>query len=286
MISYQDQTDVLDNSADEQSPQKSSLAGQSARTGIVLSNVTKWFYSNGTRSLAINGVNLNIRDGSFVSLVGPSGCGKSTILNCIAGLLPFEDGEILCDGKKVSNINVGIGYMTQKDYLLPSRNVLDNVILPLQAAGVKKEEARSRALDFIRRVGLAGAEARMPKELSGGMLKRAAMARTLVYNPRTILMDEPFGNVDAQLKLQLQRELLGIWEREQQTVVFVTHDLEEAIALSDQIIVLTGQPGSIKEIVDINLPRPRDPISIRFDAKFQELHQYLWSLIDVTIGGD
>ena len=253
---------------------------------ITLTNVSKWFYGkNNSKVMAISGIDLVIKPGAFVSLVGPSGCGKSTVLNCIAGLESVSRGAITCDGKAINGINVGIGYMTQRDYLLPNRTVIDNVILPLQAIGIKKGSARARAQDIIHLVGLEGFEKSVPHELSGGMMKRVALARTLVYKPQILLMDEPFGNVDAQLKLLLQRLLMSIWKAEQQTVVFVTHDLEEAIALSDQVVVISGRPGSIKEIIEVILPRPRDPVSVRFESAFQKLHERLWSLIDTT-GGD
>jgi NitT/TauT family transport system ATP-binding protein len=256
-------------------------------SGILLRSVSKWFFrDNGERVLALENIDLHIPKGAFISLVGPSGCGKSTILNCIAGLQFPDRGEVFHEGKKVNGLNVGIGYMTQKDYLLPWRNVLDNVRLPLQARGMAEDEGKRIAKEFIELVGLKGFERNFPRELSGGMLKRAAMARTLVFHPSTLLMDEPFGNLDAQLKLQLQRELLRIWNREQQTVVFVTHDLEEAIALSDFVVVLSGRPSTVKSVIPVDLPRPRDPVAIRFEPRFQRLHQELWELIDNTLEGD
>ncbi|MCL6592925.1 MAG: ABC transporter ATP-binding protein [Alicyclobacillus sp.] len=260
---------------------------QAGSEGIRLVGISKWFYrSQGEKVIALSNIDLEIPKGAFVSLVGPSGCGKSTILNCIAGFQFPDAGQVLFEGKEIRGLNVGIGYMTQKDYLLPWRDVLDNVWLPLQARGVSGKEGKQRARDYLKRVGLEGFEHNFPRELSGGMLKRAAMARTLVFHPTTLLMDEPFGNLDAQLKLQLQRELLRIWHQEQQTVVFVTHDLEEAIALSDMVVVLSGRPSSVKKVIHVDLPRPRDPISIRFEPEFQRLHKELWSLIDVTLEVD
>jgi NitT/TauT family transport system ATP-binding protein len=172
--------------------------------------------------------------------------------------------------------------MTQKDALLPWRSVLANVMLPLNLQKVPEAEAKERALSMLQRVGLKSFADHLPKELSGGMQKRAALARTLVFNPATLLMDEPFGNVDIQLKLQLQRELMKLWESARKTVVFVTHDLEEAIALSDRVVVLSRRPGRIKAIVPIDLPRPRDPVAIRFEASFQAIHRELWDLTDAA----
>jgi NitT/TauT family transport system ATP-binding protein len=174
--------------------------------------------------------------------------------------------------------------MTQKDTLLPWRTAADNIriALELKCRAVPRAEANARVKQMIELVGLTGFESHYPAELSGGMRKRVALARTLIYEPETLLMDEPFGNVDVQLKLQLQRELMGLWESERKTVVFVTHDLEEAIALSDRVVVLSRRPGRIKEIVTIDLPRPRDPVAIRFEGAFQAIHRHLWDLCDTA----
>ena len=254
-----------------------------SQASIHLQGVSKWFFKKGTPIPAIVDVTLDVPAGSFVSLVGPSGCGKSTVLNCIAGLQIPDEGAIVHGGRRITGLNIGVGYMTQKDTLLPWRSVRDNVTLPLQIHRMAPVERQREAQRLIDLVGLSGFEHHLPAELSGGMLKRAALARALVRRPTTLLMDEPFGNLDAQLKLQLQRELLAIWGREQQTVVFVTHDLEEAISLSDRIVVLTGRPGRIKEIIDVTLPRPRDPVTVRFEPSFQPLHRRLWGLIEATL---
>lgn len=259
--------------------------GAPARSGsaIHVRGASKWFFKQGTRITAIDDVSVDVPESSFVSLVGPSGCGKSTVLNCIAGLQAPDAGVVLHGGQPITGRNIGVGYMTQKDTLLPWRNVLDNVALPLRIRGLGADECRRRAREFIGLVGLGGFEHHFRDELSGGMVKRAALARTLVFDPDTLLMDEPFGNLDAQLKLQLQRELLRMWSRRRQTVVFVTHDLEEAIALSDRVVVMTGRPGRVKEVMDIDLPRPRDPVDVRFEPAFQRLHRALWNLIEVTL---
>ncbi len=258
---------------------------EAALPAIRLDHVSKWFFKNGKRFIALDDITADMEEGAFITLVGPSGCGKTTIFNMIAGFARADRGAVICRGQPITAPNIGIGYMTQKDALLPWRSVLANVTLPLYLQKVPATEARARALDMLSRVGLKSFAEHLPKELSGGMQKRAALARTLVFNPAILLMDEPFGNVDIQLKLQLQRELLGLWESSRKTVVFVTHDLEEAIALSDRVIVLSRRPGRIKAIVPIDLPRPRDPVAIRFEASFQAIHRQLWDLTD-TAGED
>jgi len=249
---------------------------------IRLNRVSKWFFKDGARIAAVEDISADIPEGAFIALVGPSGCGKSTLFNCIAGFEQPERGEVIYRGSPVTKPNIGIGYMTQKDSLLPWRSVLANVMLPLHLQKVPFGEARERAMKVISRVGLSGFANHLPAELSGGMQKRTALARMLAYNPTTLLMDEPFGNVDVQLKLQLQRELMSLWESERKTVVFVTHDLEEAIALSDRVIVMSRRPGRIKGDISIGLKRPRDPVQIRFEPAFQEIHKQLWSLTDTA----
>jgi sulfonate transport system ATP-binding protein len=249
---------------------------------IRLNHVSKWFFKNGNRFAALDDVTADIASGAFVSLVGPSGCGKTTLFNMIAGFTRADRGDVIYQGRTIAEPNIGIGYMTQKDSLLPWRSLLANVMLPLQLQKVRNAEARERALGMLQRVGLNGFAEHLPRELSGGMQKRAALARMLVFDPETLLMDEPFGNVDIQLKVQLQSELLSLWENTRKTVVFVTHDLEEAIALSDRVIVLSRRPGRIKAVVPIDLPRPRDPVLIRFEPAFQEVHRRLWDLTDTV----
>jgi NitT/TauT family transport system ATP-binding protein len=253
-----------------------------AAPAIRLDNVSKWFFKDGRRIPAVEDISADIAEGAFVSLVGPSGCGKSTLFNCIAGFQLPERGAVIYRGKKIAGPNIGIGYMTQRDNLLPWRSVLANVMLPLHLQKIPAQEAKLRAMDVIARVGLTGFADHFPTELSGGMQKRAALARMLAYSPATLLMDEPFGNVDVQLKVQLQRELTQLWESARKTVVFVTHDLEEAIALSDRIIVLSRRPGRIKADLAIELKRPRDPVNLRFESTFQEVHKEIWALCDTA----
>ncbi|MES2184177.1 MAG: ABC transporter ATP-binding protein [Pseudomonadota bacterium] len=227
---------------------------------------------------AVENVGLDIQQGEFVSIVGPSGCGKSTLLHLIAGLRPPSGGTITYGGQAVTDVNTRVGYITQRDTLLPWRTVERNISLAFDIAG---KPDRERVASLVRLVGLTGFEQHYPTEISGGMRQRVAIARTLAHDPETLLMDEPFGALDAQLRLSLQQTLLRIWEGSRKTVIFVTHDIEEAIALSDRIIVLSGRPAHVKEDVAVNLPRPRNVIAIRQDAAFRELFTRLWSALEM-----
>ena len=247
---------------------------------VQFEEVYKAFVGRGRNSeavLALSDVSFTAKPGEFISLVGPSGCGKSTCLNLLAGLDSASDGRVEHLGKPVSGINTSVGYITQDDNLLPWRSLLSNVELSLELQGVGKEERHQRALDVIDLVGLKGFENHYPHELSGGMRKRAGIVRTLVYESSVVLMDEPFGPLDAQTRVILQSELLRLWERSRPTVLFVTHDLVEAIALSDRIIVFTSAPGTIKREYTVDLPRPRDPFHIHETPGFAELHDALWN---------
>src|SRR5712691_4393761 len=206
---------------------------------------------------ALAPVTLSIPQGRFVSLIGPSGCGKSTIFNIIAGLLEPSGGRVLIDGVDATGTIGRVGYMLQKDLLLPWRTVLDNVILGMEIQGVPLREARQRALPLLLRYGLSGFEYLYPNSLSGGMRQRAALLRTLLFDTDVILLDEPFGALDAQTKLQMQEWLMQLWSDFKKTVVFVTHDVEEAIYLSDEIHVMGTRPGRVLQTIPITLPRPR-----------------------------
>ena len=252
---------------------------------ISLSDVSVHFFKNSNRITAVSHVSLDLAPGSFVALLGPSGCGKSTLMNCMAGLQIPTDGEVFSEGRKITGPNTGVGYMTQRDALLPWRTVEQNLRLPFDIQAGKKGKGGVHvptdrikwALDMV---GLTNFKDHFPGELSGGMLKRAALAQTLAASPSIILMDEPFGALDAQLKLQMHREVTKIWNAEKPTIVFVTHDIEEALALCDVVIVLASHPGRIKKVIEVDLPRPRDPVEIRFDQHFRDLHQEIWELID------
>jgi NitT/TauT family transport system ATP-binding protein len=206
---------------------------------------------------ALAPITLSIPPGRFVSLIGPSGCGKSTIFNIIAGLLAPTAGQVLIDGIDATGTIGRVGYMLQKDLLLPWRSVLDNVILGMEIQGVPLREARGRALPLLHRYGLAGFEHLHPGALSGGMRQRAALLRTLLFDTDVILLDEPFGALDAQTKLQMQEWLMQLWGDFGKTVVFVTHDIEEAIFLSDEVHVMTARPGRIIETIPVAIERPR-----------------------------
>jgi NitT/TauT family transport system ATP-binding protein len=237
----------------------------------------KRFLSRGTIVRAVENVSLDIQQGEFVTIVGPSGCGKSTVLNILAGLYPPSSGEILIEGKPVSGLNPEIGYITQQDNLLPWRTLRNNVLLPIEfREGGVNEKAQERVSALIKRVGLSGFENHYPHELSGGMRQRANIIRTLVYNPRVILMDEPFGPLDAQTRLTLQNQLLQLWEEERKTIIFITHDLTEAIALADRVVVMTGRPGGVKSVTPIPIPRPRDVYHIHHSQAYREVYDKLW----------
>jgi len=222
-------------------------------------------------------VSFAVEDGKFVALVGPSGCGKSTLLNVAAGLLAPPEGRVRVFGEILSGINRHAAYLFQQDALLPWRTVLDNVRLGLDFRGESAGLAIERARAFIDRVGLAGFEDRFPHQLSGGMRKRVAIAQSWIVDPRILLMDEPFAALDVQTRQNMENELLGLWQETRKTVLFITHDLEEAIALADRVIVLTASPAAIKGVYDVDLPRPRDVVEIRLNPDFTRLYRQIWA---------
>ena len=222
-----------------------------------LDNVSMTFKTPAGVFQALAPVSLSIPQGRFVSLIGPSGCGKSTIFNIIAGLLEPTAGQVLIDGAQATGTIGRVGYMLQKDLLLPWRTVLDNVILGMEIQGVPVREARSRALPLLQRYGLSGFEYLYPSALSGGMRQRAALLRTLLFDTSLILLDEPFGALDAQTKLHMQEWLMQLWGDFGKTVVFVTHDIDEAIFLSDEVHVMATRPGRIVETIPVSIERPR-----------------------------
>jgi NitT/TauT family transport system ATP-binding protein len=245
---------------------------------IGLAGVGKTFVTRDREVEALQPIDLAVLDHEFVALVGPSGCGKSTILNLIAGLLQPSGGVVSYDGMAVSELNRQVGYMTQKDTLLPWRTAADNIriALELKCRAVPRAEAAARVAQMIDLVGLTGFERHYPAELSGGMRKRVALARTLIYEPETLLMDEPFGALDAQLKLLMLDQLQELTRQRRMTVVFVTHDLGEAITLADRVVVFSARPGRIRTVRSVDLPRPRDVFRIRFTEDFSHLHEALW----------
>ena len=226
---------------------------------------------------AVKDVTLTIADGEFVSVVGPTGCGKSTLLNVAAGLLRPSSGQLRVHGEPLQGINRQAGYMFQSEALMPWRSALDNVTAGLEFRGVAREEARKRGREWLERVGLAGFEDRFPHQLSGGMRKRVSLAQMLILDPRIVLMDEPFSALDVQTRQLMENELLELWSANRKSVIFITHDLEEAISLSDRVVVLSAGPGThpIGEFT-IDLPRPRDVSEIRMTPRFIELHDRIW----------
>ena len=245
---------------------------------IELANVTKQFRTpSGTAFTAVRDVNLTVEPGQFCAIVGPTGCGKSTTLSMVAGLDRPTAGAVHVSDQIVSGITRGTSFMFQADALLPWKTVLANVALGPRFRGVPRKTARDNARDWLRRVGLSGFEEHYPHQLSGGMRKRVSLAAALINEPSILLMDEPFGALDVQTKAIMSNELLGLWEQTRPSVVFITHDLEEAIALADRVVVMTVGPGTVKATYDIDLPRPRGAVQeIRFDPRFLDLHRQIW----------
>jgi NitT/TauT family transport system ATP-binding protein len=236
-----------------------------------------------TKVSALVDVSLAVRAGEFLAIVGPSGCGKSTLLNLAAGLLQPTGGTVLFDRKAVVSANTRVGYMTQQDTLLPWRTVDQNVGLASEIRRIPKAQARERTQTCIDLVGLSGFEKHWPAQLSGGMRRRVALAGILTYEPPVLLMDEPFGALDAQLKLIMQDEILKIWARTQQTVVFVTHDLAEAVILADRVAVMSSRPGRIKIIDEVPIKRPRDVFHGRYTPEFSVVYNRLWAALEEDI---
>ncbi|NIJ14541.1 NitT/TauT family transport system ATP-binding protein [Saccharomonospora amisosensis] len=236
--------------------------------------LTKQFAKNDVATVALRDFTLSIEEGSFVTVLGRSGCGKSTLLNLLAGLTQPSKGEVRYRDRVLTGPDTEIGYLTQSDTLMPWRDVLRNVEMPLEIRGVPVRERRPVATQLIGRVGLTGFEHHYPRELSGGMRRRTSLARLLAGNPSTLLMDEPFGALDAQLRAELQADLLRLWHEGGQTVVFVTHDIEEALLLGDRVVVL-GKIGAILLDRPIELARPRNADTLRVDPEFVALHTEL-----------
>ncbi len=248
--------------------------------------VARHFQGRTGTVVACQDVNLTVRQGEFLAVVGPSGCGKSTLLNMAAGLMPPSRGQVLYHGKPVRIPNTDVGYLTQRDTLLPWRTVEDNVAIALELKGQSRATRIQTAHEWLARMGLTGFEKSYPAQLSGGMRRRVALARTLAYEPETILMDEPFGALDAQLRLVMHDELLKLWSGTRKTIVFVTHDLTEALTLADRVAIFSARPGRINAIETVDLPRPRDVFRIRFDPHFGELHDRLWSYLEASVRQD
>lgn len=239
---------------------------------LVLDSISKSFsLADGSTVDALSGISLAVADSEFVSVLGPSGCGKTTLLRIVAGLETPTSGTITLDGERIAGPSPRMAMIFQEYSLYPWRTVIDNIEFGLEIRGMTREERKKRAIEYLDLVGLRDFAGRFPYELSGGMRQRVAVARALAIDPAILLMDEPFGALDAQTRNRLQRELLDIWEKTRKTVLFVTHSVDEAVYLSDRIVVLTPRPGRIREIVPIRLPRPRE----RTDVEFARIRRYV-----------
>jgi NitT/TauT family transport system ATP-binding protein len=247
--------------------------------------VTKQFPTDGGAPYtALRDLDLQVAPGEFCAVVGPTGCGKSTTLTLVSGLERPTTGSVRVHGNEVSGITAGVGFMFQTDAILPWKTVLDNVSAGPRFRGTPKRKALDAARDWIRRVGLTGFEDRYPHQLSGGMRKRVALAQNLITEPRIILMDEPFSALDVQTRAKMSTELLGLWDLTRPAVVFVTHDLEEAIALADTVVVLTAGPAAtVKARFTIDLPRPRVVQEIRFEPRFVDLYHQIWEALRAEV---
>jgi len=236
--------------------------------------------ADGGKYEAVQPVDLAVRDGEFVALLGPTGCGKSTLLNIAAGLMPPSSGACEIFDEKLAGLNAKAGYLFQQDALMPWKTAEDNVAIGLEVAGVARAAALEQARAMLAKVGLASFGTRYPHQLSGGQKKRVALAQVLVREPKILLMDEPFGPLDAQTRLIMSELLLDLWQQDRKAVMFVTHDLDEAIALSDRVMVMSAGPGSrfIGEF-EINLPRPRDIAEVRSEPAFHKLHAEIWACL-------
>jgi NitT/TauT family transport system ATP-binding protein len=224
----------------------------------------------------LRNINISVEEHEFLAIVGPSGCGKSTLLNIMSGLLKPTQGQILLDGELLKDITTRIGYISQTDSLLPWRTAIANVELGLELRDVPKKERKNIALKLIKQADLNGFEKSYPYELSGGMKKRVDIIRILAVEPEVIFMDEPFGALDVFTREMLQDYILSLWQKTRKTIIFVTHDLGEAITLADRVIIMTARPATIKSEYPIPLPRPRSPLDIRFDPKFIKIHKRIW----------
>ena len=245
---------------------------------VELAGVTQRFVKDGGRQAftALRDVSLQVRAGEFVSLVGPSGCGKSSLLWIIAGLVKPSAGQVEVLGKPVSGVNRDVGIIIQQDALLPWRDARENVALPLRFRGMSKREARARADDWLNRVGLRGFASSYPHQLSGGMRKRVAIAATLAFEPKVLLLDEPFSALDVQTRNLMENDLLDLWTGSGQSVLFITHDLEEAVGLSDRVVVMTASPGTVLADHKVDLARPRDLLEDRSHADFLHVYSQIW----------
>ncbi len=251
------------------------MAGDERCVKVKIDHVEKIYDTRKGRMVALNGIDLDIMENEFICVVGPSGCGKSTLLNVIAGLIPATSGSVYVDGKKVEGTGTERGVVFQQYALFPWLTVIKNVMFGLKLKGMSEAAARETAMKYIRMVGLEEFVDAYPKELSGGMKQRVAIARAYAVQPEVLLMDEPFGALDAQTRTQLQAELTKTWQEEKKTCFFITHDVEEAVILATKVIIMSARPGRIKKIVDIDLPFPRTQ-EMKMELKFLDYKTYIW----------
>jgi NitT/TauT family transport system ATP-binding protein len=255
---------------------KKNVAGADGTPAIRFAGVKLVYQSQGKDVVALDNVDFDVLPGTITTVVGPSGCGKTTLLRLASGLVPASRGAVFCNGKEVRGLNTSVGYVTQDGNLFPWLTARGNVEFPLAIRGVPVAERKEKAMHWLRLVGLEGFEDSYPSQLSGGMQKRVSIVRTLIYEPSVVLLDEPFGALDAQTRMGLHHELLALWQENKSTMLFITHDLVEAITLSDQIVVMTRRPGRVKEIYNVPLARPRNAYEIYLEPEFEEAYATLW----------
>jgi NitT/TauT family transport system ATP-binding protein len=254
------------------------MAREERNIKVKIDNVVKTFQTRNGEMVALNGVNLDIMENEFITVVGPSGCGKSTLLNIIAGLHEPTSGKVYCDGHEVRGTGTERGVVFQQYALFPWLTVKKNVEFGLKIKGMSKEEASEVAMKYIKMVDLEDFANHYPKELSGGMKQRVAIARAYAVNPSVLLMDEPFGALDAQTRTQLQEELLQTWQKEKKTCFFITHDVDEAIILGQKVIIMSARPGRIKEVVPVDIPYPRNQ-ETKLTKEYMDIKNYIWKQV-------
>ncbi len=258
------------------------MFGRDGHIKLQTRNISKTFVRRRQAVEVLRDVTIDVEASHFVSIVGASGCGKTTFLRIIDGLISPTSGEILIDGSPVAGPGLDRAFVFQQDALFPWRTVIDNVIFGLEVQRKSKRESTERAMEFIQLVGLSGFEYHFPHELSGGMRQRANLARALTVDPQVLLMDEPFASLDAQTREIMQSELLRIWRSNRRTVLFITHQIDEAVYLADKVIVMTARPGRIKAILDVDIPRPRQ-LSVKRTPRFLELVDEIWKMIEEEV---
>jgi NitT/TauT family transport system ATP-binding protein len=261
---------------------------QAQRPMIRFADVRLVFAGQERDVLVLDGVSFDVQPEKITTVVGPSGCGKTTLLRLAAGLVRASSGTVFYDGAPVDGLNTRVGYVTQDNNLFPWLTAVGNVEFPLAVRGIAARERREKALHWLHMVGLEGFENHYPSQLSGGMQKRVSIVRTLVYEPSVVLLDEPFGALDAQTRMGLHHELLQLWRERKCTMLFITHDLVEAITLSDQIVVMTRRPGRIKEVCEVPLSRPRNVFEIYLQPGFDAAYAALWKHFksEINVGGE